>query len=172
MIQASSDLNDQLQLLVDHLQQATGATSVYIGKLVSPKKPIQEADDDEAHVDNESEKILLFQNSDKDHRFMVDSILSKDQGLTFDVFKDPEVDPEAAPAEEEQDLPRHILVPEVVRDTRIHFYKVPRLGSYLAIKLEYKSCLSIASYDAGLKDYNTVKEKRVAQDAEIKEWEE
>ena len=103
---------------------------------------------------------------------MVDSILSKDQGLTFDVFKDPEVDPEAAPAEEEADLPRHILVPEVVGDSRIHFYKVPRLGSYLAIKLEYKSCLSIASYDAGLKDYNAVKEKRAAQDIEIKEWEE
>ena len=92
MIQASSDLNDQIQLLVDHLQSCTNATSVYIGKLVTPKKPIGEADDDEAHVDNEAEKVLLFQNSDKDHRFMVDETLSKDQGLTFDVFKDPEVE--------------------------------------------------------------------------------
>lgn len=92
MIQASSDLNDQIQLLVDHLQSCSNATSVYIGKLVTPKKSIGEADDDEAHVDNEAEKVLLFQNSDKDHRFMVDETLSKDQGLTFDVFKDPEVE--------------------------------------------------------------------------------
>ena len=53
-------MNDQLQLLVDHLQGATGATAVYIGKLVAPKKPIQEGDDDEAHVDDSSEKILHF----------------------------------------------------------------------------------------------------------------
>ena len=175
MIQASSDLNDQLQLLVDHLQQATSSTAVYIGKLVSPKKPIQEADDDEAHLDNESEKCLLFQKSDKDHRFIVDSILEKSQGLTFDVFKDPEPDENAEPPAEgevQDQGPRHILVPEVVREPRIHFYKVPRLGSYLAIKLEYKSCLSTASYDAGLKDYNTVKEKRAQQQIDIKEWEE
>ena len=105
---------------------------------------------------------------------MVDSILNKDQGLTFDVFKDPEVEDTGSQKkeEEEEDVPRHILIPEVVRDNRIHFYKVPRLGSYLAIKLEYRSCLSVASYDAGLKDYNTVKEKRAAQELEIKEWEE
>ena len=106
---------------------------------------------------------------------MVDAVLQKSEGLTFDVFKDPEPDENAeAPAEgEEVDQgPRHILVPEVVREPRIHFYKVPRLGSYLAIKLEYKSCLSTTSYDAGLKDYNTVKEKRLQQEQEIKEWEE
>ena len=34
-------------------------------------------------------------------------------------------------------LPRHILVPEVVREPKMHFYKVPKLGSYLAVKLEY-----------------------------------
>ena len=96
---------------------------------------------------------------------MVDQILTKDQGLTFDVFKDPEVEEAAEEKkEEEEDVPRHILIPEVVRDNRIHFYKVPRLGSYLAIKLEYRSCLSTTSYDAGLKDYNLVKEKRLLQE--------
>ena len=62
-VQSSLDLNDQLQLLVDHLQDTTGATAVYIGKLVAPKKPIEDGDDDEAHVDDSSEKILHFQHS-------------------------------------------------------------------------------------------------------------
>jgi len=84
--------------------------------------------------------------------------------LTFDVFKEVEANPEAeennAPVEEvDPSIPRHVLVPEVVREPRIHFYKVPRLGSYLAIKLEYKSCLSTAAYEAGIKDYNIVKQK-------------
>ena len=89
-VKESKDLQDQLQDLVDHLQDFTGATAVYIGKLVAPKKPIQEGDDDEAHIDNDSPQILNFCNATKDHKFLVDQVLNKDEGLTFDVFKDPE----------------------------------------------------------------------------------
>ena len=39
--------------------------------------------------------------------------------------------------EEKEVLPKHILIPEVVREPRIHYYDVPKLGSYLTIKLEY-----------------------------------
>ena len=107
---------------------------------------------------------------------MVDQVLNKDEGLTFDVFKDVEVadgegEEAKAAAEVDPTLPRHILVPEVVREPRIHFYKVPRLGSYLAIKLEYQSCLSIESYDAGIKDANIVKQKLAEQEEERKIWE-
>jgi len=34
----------------------------------------------------------------------------------------------------------------------MHFYRVPRLGSYLAIPLEYESCLSAAALDAAVAD--------------------
>jgi hypothetical protein len=44
-------------------------------------------------------------------------------------------------------------VPEVVREPKMHFYRVPRLGSYLAIPLEYKSCLSQRALDESIKDY-------------------
>ena len=39
-----------------------------------------------------------------------------------------------------------------MREPRIHFYKVPRLGSYLAIRLEYNSCLAVEAYNDGIKD--------------------
>jgi len=93
------------------------------------------------------------------------------------VFKDAEVKEddggEEAKPEDQADptLPRHVLVPEVVREPRIHFYQVPRLGSYLAIKLEYQSCLSVDSYDAGIKDFNVVKQKTTEQEEERKVWE-
>lgn len=32
---------------------------------------------------------------------------------------------------------KHLFVPEVVRDPKMHFWKVPRLGSYMAIPLVY-----------------------------------
>jgi hypothetical protein len=55
------------------------------------------------------------------------------------------------------------LIPEVVREPRIHYYDVPKLGSYLTIKLEYQSCLSEEAFDASLQDYIEVEQKRAEQ---------
>jgi len=38
----------------------------------------------------------------------------------------------------------------------MHFYKVPRLGSYLAIRLEYESCLFEEALNAAVVDYQDV----------------
>lgn len=66
----------------------------------------------------------------------------------------------------------HLLVKEVVREPRIKFFKVPRLGSYLAIKLEYDSCLNEASFDAAVSDYLEIdsKMREIAKDKA--EWHE
>jgi len=47
-------------------------------------------------------------------------------------------------------MPKFIYVKDVVREPRMHFYKVPRLGSYLAIKMEYDSCLYEEAFDAAV----------------------
>ena len=38
---------------------------------------------------------------------------------------------------------KHIYVEEVVREPKMHYWTVPRLGSFLAVPLVYKSCLSV-----------------------------
>lgn len=62
--------------------------------------------------------------------------------------------------EPEEKFPNHVLVPEVVREPRMHFFRVPKLGSYLAIRLEYQSCLYEDSFDAGLVDYLSMNERQ------------
>jgi hypothetical protein len=44
-------------------------------------------------------------------------------------------------------------VKEVVREPKMHFYKVPRLGSFLAIPLVYNSCLFEEALDNAVQDY-------------------
>ena len=85
--------------------------------------------------------------------------------MTYDLFRDEDKDEKEPTAEEEEPdeegkpiekvekLPKFIIIPEVVREPRIHYYDVPKLGSYLAIKLEYESCLFEEAFDAGLQDY-------------------
>jgi hypothetical protein len=46
-----------------------------------------------------------------------------------------------------------LIIKEVVKEPKMHFLKVPRLGSYLAVKLEYNSCLNQESFNEASKDY-------------------
>ena len=100
---------------------------------------------------------------------MVDKELHKGSGLTFDVFED-KLDEDGKPLEK-SDLD-HVLVKEVVREPRIHFYKVPRLGSYLAIRLEYNSCLSVEALNDGVANALSCRERLREQEEAKKEHEE
>jgi hypothetical protein len=178
----AKDQADQLQNLTDHLKKQTKSTAVYIGKLVTPTKPIKESDNDKAHIDREAEKIIRFCNADSEHQYIVDKTLSADKGLTFDVFKDPEpseakeavepeLDDEGNPILKVEEIleifPVSVSVKEVVREPRIHFFKVPRLGSYMAIRLEYDTCLYEEALDSGVTDMLHINEKRKHQQEEI-----
>lgn len=67
-------------------------------------------------------------------------------------------------------FPKNVYVPEVVREERMHFFRVPKLGSYLAIKLEYDSCLFEDALDAAVADYIEVKDRLKIQEQEMKEY--
>lgn len=87
---------------MDLLRTATNSTSVYVGKLIQPTKPIKEDSDDTAHFDFDAEKIIRFNFANKEHQFLIDKTLSKDQGLTFDVFKNIEELKTDEPVEEDE----------------------------------------------------------------------
>jgi len=75
-------------------------------------------------------------------------------------------DPPPEPADESEpkaeQLPKYIEREEVVRDPEMHYFNVPKLGSYMAIKLEYQSCLFEEAFDAALGDLLEIKAKRDA----------
>jgi len=104
--------------------------------------------------DEEAPKVIKFSHASKGHEFMVDTVLGPEEGtLTHKVFTEGEDEgeepeegeegEEGAPKAEADILTsfKHCYVPEVVREPSIHFQKVPRLGSYMAIPLVYDSCL-------------------------------
>lgn len=53
-------MNTNLQELVDFLEKHTGATGVYIGRLVHQKRAIEEDADSNAHLDEEAPKVIEF----------------------------------------------------------------------------------------------------------------
>lgn len=53
----------------------------------------------------------------------------------------------------------------------MHFYTVPQLGSYLAVRLEYNSCLTEEAFDHAVADFASVAQYQAELDREKHEWE-
>ena len=118
-MQSSCDLNDQLQDLTDHLNEFTGATAAYVGKLTKPIKGVsggmaEEATDEDHLLPKAKEEIQFIHASEK-AAFMKGQVLHQGQGVTFDIL-------EKGGKEGPDDMPKHILIPEVVREDRMHYY--------------------------------------------------
>jgi hypothetical protein len=149
--------------LVDHLHDFTGANAVYIGELTKPikgfKDGLQEDDDDTAHIIPNAKLEIQWKHASKDHQFLVDKVLKQEEGITYEKLYSDAANPASVEFKKE-DPPKHIIIPEVVREPKMHYYKVPKLGSYLAIKLEYESCLFEDAYDEAIDNYNAVNDKQ------------
>jgi hypothetical protein len=57
-------------------------------------------------------------------------------------------------------------VKEVVRNPKMNYWKVPRLGSYMAIPLVYKSVLSVDSFQHAYDDLLEFNKRTLAQEEE------
>ena len=61
--------------------------------------------------------------------------MGKNEGVTFKLFKDDQCNAvnRIVIDETADGTPKHIFVPDVVREKDMFYYKYPRLGSYFAI---------------------------------------
>lgn len=60
-------MHDNLEELTNFLAEHTGATGVYIGKLVYPLKSIDEEAGENDHLDEEQQKVIRYLYASKDH---------------------------------------------------------------------------------------------------------
>ena len=65
--------------------------------------------------------------------------LPKDTGVTYGLYKEEIVE---EGEEQKKEIKRSIYVPEVVKEKRMHYFNIPSLGSYYAVKLSYNSYLN------------------------------
>ena len=186
-IEESKDLEDNLQGLTEFLQKNTKATGVYIGRLVYPSRKIADDDDDKAHLDSELPKVIKYINASKNHEFMVDAVLPPEEGITHDVFKEGDDGEDAAAGSENEEgeakestptdsiLKSYkgvVYVPEVIREKRMSFQKVPKLGAFMAVPLVYNSCLTDEALEAAVENYKEISDSREEQNKQRVEYDE
>ena len=139
-------------------------------------------DDENAHIDPDNIKVLRYIHWNEDHNFLHGKFLPKKKGVTYSLFlkgqegEDDEEEggeePKEAPPQEggggegeegegeeeekeaqNKDLPVKMLeIQDVVNTKKIHFFREPRLGSYLCFNIGYKSSLNYNSLLSAIKN--------------------
>lgn len=66
---------------------------------------------------------------------------------------------------------KHIYIKEVVRESRMNFQRVPKLGSFMAIPLVYRSCLFDESLSEAVTNWQDVQVRQAQQEADIETFE-
>lgn len=115
---------------------------------------------------------------------MIGKILNPEQGVCHDLFK-PQEDAEAPeePEDGAEVTPKvddilttykheFIDVKSLVTNNRLHFWKVPRLGCFMAVPLVYNSCLSESALDTAIANWGEVSKEIEQQDKDRAEYEE
>lgn len=70
------------------------------------------------------------------------------------------------------DEPKTIFIEQVVREKKMKFFRVPRLGSYLSVRLSYQSCFSEKAIEIAIADKLEYDKRKEEQEAERKAREE
>ena len=144
-------------------------------------------------MDESVAQIIRYISATPDHQYLVGKTLKLTEGITPEVFVAPEAaqpsgdvppdEPPKEPAAEAKegegeakkegtaDSMRVVYRPEVTREPRMKFFKVPRLGCYLAVSLVYSSCLSTEALDSALVDYAAYEEQKKKNEEIMKEYE-
>lgn len=90
----------------------------------------------------------------ENHKFMVDQLLDSSKGVTHSVFQELSSDDGDAENEDEEDgekaqkkepEDRTVFVPNVMMGpnaAKVHFFRLPQLGSYFAVRISYDAILN------------------------------
>ena len=138
-------LNTVLQVI----QSKTGSRAAYIGQraVVESEAAASEGDGEDG---GGSAEVLKYIAASEGSEFMLDQVLPKDKGVTFDAFNPPaaeggeEEDPDA---ELDEDAPKKeppkpgLFVENTLAEPRLHYFDFAKLGSYFAVPVQYNSFL-------------------------------
>ena len=146
---AAEDVPALLGKTLELIKSATGASGVYLGRKAetlgeAPLPQIQYIAADAASAGMIGQSLVEEPDEGDEEGG------PKGKGVTFDVWK--LVEPEDPQPDEEGNVPGpkapdFVHVPNVIRDARVKFFGVPKLGGYLAVPISTNSYLQPTVFD-------------------------
>ena len=184
-ITTCTDFEDNLNIICEKFKKIIGATGIYISKYdLKRKYPIEPDADENGHIDPANIKVLQYVNWCDDHSFLHRKYLEPETGVTYQLVipkegedeeeKPPENEDEEEGKEKEppkEEALKSVVINEVINDDRIKFFRVPRLGCYLAIDIRYMSSMQYSSLVSAIENLNEYKVKFAEQEKRREERE-
>lgn len=127
--------------------------------------------------------MIQYTHATSSHKFMVDRVLTAEMGPVSHGCFGEQAEEEEPAEEEDADAPpkpkttdilstfKHVYVSQVVRDPRMWFKRVPRLGSFMAVPLCYQSCLSDEALESATADFQDVTARKAELQKEVDQFE-
>ena len=117
----------------------SNATGVYLGEIIASAINSNSGNEKAENTFDSNKQQLRYIASDSTHAFMKKEILQGSKNVTFDAFKDLDKEQYNKPDSCKSKI---IFVKEVLKNESIQFFRVPRLGSYVAVPFIHRSYLS------------------------------
>jgi hypothetical protein len=145
---------------------------VYIGKLEHPIRAVRDDDEEElAHLEAEQQKTVLYVGASENHQFLIGKRLPLESGVTYEIFKLKEKEPPTDGSEPELPKEEPIYIPDVTKDARMIYHRIPKLGAFYASPVIFQSLLQENLFMDLLKERVKVSQEKEAQKAERDEFE-
>lgn len=134
----------------EYIEKKYQLTGSYVGNLTYPRKPLESNNfEPGAELDTESPQFIEYIGTSASHeKIMLMKVLPNDSGITYECFKEPEPEPEEAEGEggEENAVKEpkktYLYVPDVTKNEKMFYFKIPKLGSYACFPIKLGSCLN------------------------------
>ncbi|EGR33760.1 hypothetical protein IMG5_039650, partial [Ichthyophthirius multifiliis] len=124
-------------------------TGVYIGIKDYPNKMINDEDEDEkSHLDLKKEKLIKYIGFSQSHQLLMQNktISSKpEESITAGVFREKQInnpdDEQNQQNQNQQQQQNYVYIPELDKELKMQYFKLPKLGSFIAFPLIFFSYL-------------------------------
>lgn len=145
-LQHETSVPQLFQRFLDWICAALSAEEAYIGRRCAGPENVE---------------VVHWVASSRANSVTLDKFVSEERGVTFDVFKEAE-DP-TAPVDSDGNplppaVPKFVHVENVLREPRVQFFHVPKLGAYLTKGLLYHSFLHADVFNDASPETPNIKE--------------
>jgi hypothetical protein len=148
-------VSDSISVALFYAQQSSGAMSCYIAR--------KETVDDGEGGEGAEQLQYILASSGQD--FMVGQTLKgSEDAVTFGLYAE-EDGPEDEEGNPTKVFPTHVHVQNVVREEKIQFFGVPKIGAYLACPIKFKSYLHEGA--VGPVNEETGETEKISKEAQV-----
>lgn len=102
----------------------------------------------------EAPKVATYIGANVDSkRTMLGRVLPVEKGISLDVFKEDPVEGEEGGEVKKDNKQKYIYIPNVLKEERIFFFRIPKLGSYAVFSMAVANMLADELLDKNAEEY-------------------